>query len=298
MPQNIKEELNLPLWRLFTDSQIMILEGLKDSPLSVDKVTVFSVRPPELRHIFDQLGNYYRWFMIGNKEIKRNELVEKIDEDLTQCCWIDGLHRQVFLRKAAEKEVLHYLNNEDSIDLECDHIKQMVEHLKRVFWLENRMKRNDTLTENERIECEWYSRNLLVEEKQKHLPIPVFSCIKPTMGFKFILHLLLLMGHFCLEHDLLHCGTLRESFRYAKLIGDSNEEEDLKQYSDNILKEYFIKHLCTYQNSHRVIGSWIVSAGEQLDSVLINNEMAIHDMPPSQQTALMESIGMILFFLQ
>ena len=295
IPQNIRNEQNFPSWRLFTDSQITILEGLKDSPLSVDKVTVFSVRPPELRHIFDQLGNYYRWFSIGRKLHTRSQLLPKFDINLTRCCWIDGLHRQVFLRKSAEKEVLDYLNTEKSINLDCDHIRDMVNLVKRIFELENMVNSNAILSDDEREERTWYSNNLLIEDKEKHLPIPVFSCIKPTMGFKFILHLLLSMGHFCSEYDLLRHRTLRESFKYAKLIGDSNEVEDLKQYSDNILKEYFIKQLCTYPNSQRVIGYWFVVAGELLDSVLIDNEMSIHDMPPSQQASLMESTGMFKF---
>ena len=295
IPQNIRRELNFPPWRLFTDSQITILEGLKDSPLSVDKVTVFSIRPPELRHIFDQLGNYYRWFSIGGKLHKRTELLTEIDIDVTKCCWIDGLHRQVFLRKSAKKEVLHYLDTENSINRDCDHIREMIEFVKRIFWLDNLVNSNAMISDDERKEMKWYSNNLLIEDKEKHLPIPVYSCIKPTMGFKFILHLLLSMGHFCTEPDLLRHRTLRESFKHAKLIGDSNEEEDLKQYSDNILKEYFIKQLCTYPNSHRVIGYWFVVAGELLDSVLIDNKMSNHDMPPSQQASLMESTGMLTF---
>ena len=67
--------------------------------------------------------------------------------------------------------------------------------------------------------------NLIQDDSRicAHLPIPVFSYIKPTTGFQFIHHVLLSMGCFDTEVDLILHPSLREAFPNAKLIGPSNE---------------------------------------------------------------------------
>ena len=49
------------------------------------------------------------------------------------------------------------------------------------------------------------------DDHEDHLPIPVFSYIRPTMGTQFILHLLLSLGHFSTEIDLLVHPNIKES---------------------------------------------------------------------------------------
>ena len=43
-----------------TQSQLLITDDLKLSKVSVDKVTQFSLRPPELLTLFNKLGEYCR----------------------------------------------------------------------------------------------------------------------------------------------------------------------------------------------------------------------------------------------
>ena len=47
------------------------------------------------------------------------------------------------------------------------------------------------------------------DEDDEHLPIPVYSGIKPSMGPKFILNTLLSLGIFSTERKLLLNDTLR-----------------------------------------------------------------------------------------
>ena len=56
-------------------------------------------------------------------------------------------------------------------------------------------------------------------DNDDHLPIPVYSGIKPSMGTEFILGALLSFGIFSTEIELLLNCTLRGCFRNAKLIG-------------------------------------------------------------------------------
>ena len=46
---------------------------------------------------------------------------------------------------------------------------------------------------------------------EQHLPIPVYSYIRPDMGTKFLLHILLSLGRFITEIDLIQ----HELFRFV-----------------------------------------------------------------------------------
>ena len=73
------------------------------------------------------------------------------------------------------------------------------------------------------------------DDDLEHLPISVFSYIRPTMGTQFILHLLLSLEHFSTEIDPLLHERIRELLRYAKLIGQSNDTQSLRQYTNDLL---------------------------------------------------------------
>ena len=61
----------------------------------------------------------------------------------------------------------------------------------------------------------------LIDEKdgnQNNLPVPVYTYTKPTMGVQFILHIMLSMGRFSTEIDLIMHNTIRDSLIYVKLV--------------------------------------------------------------------------------
>ena len=64
--------------------------------------------------------------------------------------------------------------------------------------------------------------------KDEHLPVPVYSYLKPTLGVQFIHHILISLGRFRTEIDLTMQPSIRESLRYAKLIGRSNDDADYR----------------------------------------------------------------------
>ena len=59
---NIRKKKGLEEWRQLTSSELIILEGATTTRVSIDKITKFSLRPPELKEIVTQVGMYYRWF--------------------------------------------------------------------------------------------------------------------------------------------------------------------------------------------------------------------------------------------
>ena len=55
----VRCDKQFPAWRKHRDIELVILQGSLNADISVDKITSFSLRPPELRHIFVEVGNYF-----------------------------------------------------------------------------------------------------------------------------------------------------------------------------------------------------------------------------------------------
>ena len=71
---------------------------------------------------------------------------------------------------------------------------------------------------------------------KKHLPIPVYTFTMPTLVNQFLLHIMLSLGKFDTELDLLLHPSLRESLRTCHLIGPSDKIEDLQEYSNKLCR--------------------------------------------------------------
>ena len=144
----------------------------------------------------------------------------------------------------------------------------------------------NVLNNEEKKRLKFFKEEILNEDNKRHLSIPVYSYVRPTVGSQFILHILLSLGHFVTEVDLLLHATIRESLLYEKLIGPSNDTGELQKYPDEILKQFILLQLQYCPNSNRFFDTWIVTAGEVLDSIIFRNEIPIHNIPPFQQATL------------
>ena len=76
--------------------------------------------------------------------------------------------------------------------------------------------------------------------------------------------------------------------RYAKLIGPSNEPEDLEEYSNQLLLRYIKEQVVLFPSSKRIIQSWIVVAGDLFDGVIIHDEIPTLLDPDTQQEREMD----------
>ena len=105
--------MRLPEWRKISRSQELILKDSLFSPVSVDKITVFGVRPPELAFV-GHVGKYFRWFereaavAHGEAEELHREMV---NYDVLKTGWVDGFNCRVRVRPRAIPEILEYLND-------------------------------------------------------------------------------------------------------------------------------------------------------------------------------------------
>ena len=282
---------HLSEWRKHTNSERLTFESIEASHLTVDKVSKFSLRPCELRKAFPQMRQFFRFSeYVG--EVKEKDLVDKhILVDIKSTHFIDGLLNQVKARKEALSEIRSYLHDEIGIpeheDDTYDAIKSIIELFNDIHFVLHTHNLNE-----EQESFKYHAKtNLLISHGPYYtLPTPVFSYTKPSNGAQFILHIMLSMGKFDTEIDLSLHPSLRESLRYTQLIGPSSSHEDLTMYSNQLMLKYFKEQVVTFPNSKHVLQSWIVQAAELFDSVIIDNELSITDLPAVQQSALFNEI--------
>ena len=147
----------LPEWRKHTSNQITTYTDLKQSRVIIDKISQFSMRPPEFLNIIDMVGNYYRWFFIDMKDkVKGDDLEKNITINLNLSSWIDCLERKVKLREMALPELLEWCDyvegeiNENEIDLiNSNGQHEMIDLFRDINNIIIKHKTGDTMDEDE-----------------------------------------------------------------------------------------------------------------------------------------------------
>jgi hypothetical protein len=73
---------------------MLLLDNLY-SPVTVDKTTVFGVRPQELHFVKEQ-GLYYKWFLRDSctrgQDVALALQTEAIQLSVKETCWVDGFN--------------------------------------------------------------------------------------------------------------------------------------------------------------------------------------------------------------
>ena len=87
-------------------------------------------------------------------------------------------------------------------------IRSMVDLFKKVNEYASKYSRDYTV-EDQHFLTHVHTQLVYFDDDHEHLSIPVYSYIKPTMGVQFILHILLSMGHFATEVDLISHPTIQ-----------------------------------------------------------------------------------------
>ena len=169
--------------------------------------------------------------------MQRDELDRKLQNNMNESCFIDGLQNQVCIRIKALPEIMQYIDSLEQSDDVLHPIYSIANLFSRIKSLiDLNTSDSNTLNNEEKERLKFYHEELLYDDKKRHLPISVYSYARPMSATQFILHLLLSLGHFVTEVDLLLHVTIIESLRQAKLICPSDDLELLQQYSDELLK--------------------------------------------------------------
>ena len=262
--------LRFPQERLVPDNQ-SLLYGNNIRYGAYNKVTLFSLRPVELLELVKNIGKYYRWFETEKKIMAEEEIVMLLKEDITECHWVDVLGRLVKLRKGAKSELKEHLNNLENRNLK-EHSIELKEYLLEMI--------NNDMDEE----------SFVVDEGDKHLPVPVFSSITPKTPIPFLNHIMLSIGEFETELDIRMQSSLRKSLAKVGLIGDDFDDPSrLQEYCNKLLRITIEQVLSVQPFSLRRLDDCVVKAKMLFEAVIIRDEIPVHDLPPCLLTELLDS---------
>ena len=225
------------------------------------------------------------------KKVGIDQYQEELTDGIRNSSWIDGLQRKVKLRESAIEEFklsCDAMSNQNAHS-EIQGCTEMYEFICDIY-LNCNCNFDDLNEEQKGLHDFAYQQLIHVENRKSHLPIPVFSFMRPTNGIQFLNHILLSMGEFSTEIELMTHQSIRDCFRYAKMIGDGEGEVDLQVYSNELLVKYIKEQLCYFPNSMREIYSHIIQAGIVFDKAIVDGEIAMSDMPPVQFSIFAKSM--------
>ena len=303
MSDYVRYDMSFAPWRLFTPSQVLLINDNFSSEVTVSKVTVFSVRPPELRDLFPTLTNYFRWFHRKKcRDANKFETMSlRLNENLNKSEWVDGFGYTVRLRTEALDEVGQYMHNTVP-GLKRQPNREIIELVDRIIALYHRatgrsrgMRHATTFQQWSEIRQLFLHDNMQMQPNVNHhplervLPIPVHSCVKPSNTTKFLFHILLSMGEFTTELDLLGFATLKDAFVYANLVDDTTNES-LHASVTGLIRRYILSQIRYYPISTRLWGKYILQAARALRTAIIDGDIAINEMPACLYTKLRSDV--------
>ena len=287
-----------PEWRKLRRMQEIMLYDQCFSSVTVDNMTSFSLRPPELLFV-DSPVDYLSWFFWDKKGLRavRNKGVlvsiteQHVKMNAYESLWIDCLERRVYVHKGAIEKVID------------KYVYSMNDEMKVIFYFLQLMfggeplfiYDNDGITEMMKdivvsdYSLESMSRQFTHErDTEDKVPIPIWPCIKPKRVHKFLVHLVLSLGRFETEMDLWNAGSIAEVFYNAKLLPRNPLEEGLPTQDevDLIIKKYVDQQLFYTPCSKSDLQKFVMSAEEILCRSLMENFVIDFGMSSCLYTSL------------
>ena len=245
---------SLPSWRQFTPSQKKVIELNVENCISISNITAHSARPPEL--LFVKNPRDYFWLFERLVIEKMNQM--KLSKMLNEGALIDGFGRQVFIRtqRVEDFRIILYASNDTSAVM------------LRTLLAQNTINDYISPHKDNRSNCVIY-----------------FSKIYPSDPCKFLVHLLLSMGHFETEFDLFNTNTLKDSFVNSGLLTSTSVEQNVL----SLTKKYILKQAQFLPGSTRMFDRNIIQCYEVLHDFLHNHSIAQLQPPRVLLSAVKES---------
>ena len=264
----IREEVGVSPDFLFTNNQKVIIEDNVFSKLTVDKVSKFSIRPPELLFI-KKLNLYYSHFVQGKTLKNHRELRNALSSQPRP--WIDGTNTIIRLRSGSVETMRSYVRNLVNSGSDCPKIVLFVSTL------------NSLSVES--------FQSVYISESPCYSVSPavvVFSNVYPRDGLKFLLHLLYTMGEFETELDLFSSQSMRTCFVKAGLLPHGELNIDI---AHALLRKYVLEQLVYMPGGNTSFSNRLIAAHSAITNLVLHDEVGLYELPcvlMSKLTALVE----------
>ena len=279
--REVREALHLPEERQFTPMEQIIIQDSLSCPLSLDAITVYSCRPPELRFV-----NSPVWYLTYFKRLKHKPLQKGTSKTTTElmlntclwkCGWVDGLDCQILIRPKAISIVLE-------IEGCCEEMKKLLNTLNFYFYqIQVQPEEMVPILPNQSDE---FLKLFLESKETGNLPLPLFNVVKPTETNRFLIHVLLSMGHFNNEAELFQGNSMRNFFFNAGLIpsADNVTEEEI----DNLTRRFIMEQLLFVPGGTYSFDKYSVMAYNAIQNALLTDTTTCCDVPSFLYTSLVD----------
>jgi len=104
--------------------------------------------------------------------------------------------------------------------------------------------------------------------KDKYLPLPLLSSVKPSNASKFFVHLLLSMGTFDTEYELWNVSTVKEAFENATLLRRNATDFELAEDMKQICHRYISEQLLFFPAGTKQFDFYVCEAKKGISSCL------------------------------
>lgn len=250
-----------------------------------DRVSQFSVRPPELLPVVENICQYFRLFYINEKQHDIDEIMLSISGNLAECGWFDNFNRRVFIRANAVKEgEIQALLEGNLAELRDPSRRTNLSPEKRAFAIninetvQHIVMQYEASLESSDVPDEYFDE-FIFDDLEENLPVPVTTNVDPKNTTTFLNHICLSLGKFETEMDVFQSNQPREMLRRARLIGDDEDAESLEKYCNDLMRMYLRRQLCFYANSIRKTDIYIINAYRLLRTVIVQNAFPLFDNP-------------------
>ena len=264
--------INLDDWRQFSHNQILTAEGDIHSHVTTDRVTIFSIRPPELSFV-SHVQLYFRFFSLSKDKLSPTKYRKGLDEDVEQSLWMDGAGRRVLLRDKALPELRRYIQftMTDRWPIHSD----MLSLITKLYDYQQQEWSYTVMTEEQETEWKDLKQRFLSPCKTALLPIPVVTSIKPTDSIQFAYHILLSMGSYLTEFDLLSHRNLREAYVHASLFSEQKPDESIRK----LLRRYVTEQLGYQPIGSQSFDKHLAAAERTFRSLLVYETLPVYSLP-------------------
>ena len=282
-----------PDFRKFQSTSLLLARDVMLSPLSTDAITAFGIRPPELSMIRSPVL-YHRCFVRESISLPKTDNPSHailsychsvLDQDYFRCAWVDASNRRVRLRLSCISRVLEYIEAKSATYFgNSEEQKSMVVRFFRTLL---RLSK-DSLSEygvSRRNTQKWnFMRDhfLCCLDRPKHVPVIWFTSVRPSFTGRFLIHILLSMGEFHDEMQLMQGGSIKEAFVTAGLIVRGDEETSVRK----MLRRYVVEQLCHLPGGAKSFDRHLVSANRGIREMVFNDAVAADGTPSYLYTHL------------
>jgi predicted GIY-YIG superfamily endonuclease len=276
--QTIRKQLKFPPNRLFTNSQILVIQDELEAPLRTDQTTYFSMRPPELRFIMEQIW-YLKWFErfpacpLFDPSKNMVYLKTKLSLDIPSCEWLDGFNYKMKIRRNALLPCYEYALScptgrfgagtaGNKLKKSIVHLFQRLLYLYKIFDLKTTPRRMTIALKHD---WEQVQSRFLSDYKGRHLPVIWSTPVYPRRRTAFLIHVLLGKGSFVTEYELMQSGNLREAYISSGLFDPNHPHES----TNNILTRYIFESLRATPGSTFQFDKNLTEASDAFNELLL-----------------------------